>query len=160
MVGEGEGRNAVYAAKTGWQVDAMDLSYTARDKALSLAKLNKVSINYQIADFFCYNFPRENYDAIGIIFVHTNETENDSFYKNCENALRRDGRIILELFSHNQIGKNSGGPQNLSMLCSIDKIKKGFSTLKHELLKEENIILSEGEFHQGEASVIRYVGVK
>jgi len=28
------------------------------------------------------------------------------------------------------------------------------------LLLEENILLSEGEFHQGEASVIRFVGVK
>ena len=160
MVGEGEGRNAVYAAKTGWQVDAIDSSDTAKQKALRLAQMNNVSINYQVADFFNYNFRKENYNAIGIIFVHTNETESDSFYKNCEHALRRNGRIILELFSHNQLGKNSGGPQDLSMLCSIDKIQKGFASLKHELLKEENIILSEGEFHQGEASVIRFIGVK
>lgn len=160
MVGEGEGRNAVYAATIGWQVDAIDSSETAIQKALRLAQMNNVNINYQVVDFFTYNFPKENYDAVGIIFVHTNESESDSFYKNCENALRKNGRIILELFSHNQLGKTSGGPQDLSMLCSLDKIQKGFALLKHELLKEENVILSEGEFHQGEASVIRFIGVK
>ena len=44
FLGEGEGRNAVYAAKLGWQVDAVDFSSSAKDKALKLAKENKVKI--------------------------------------------------------------------------------------------------------------------
>ena len=43
MVGEGEGRNAVYAAKLGWQVDAIDSSNVAKEKAAKLAELNKVN---------------------------------------------------------------------------------------------------------------------
>jgi len=66
MVGEGEGRNAVYAAKLGWQVDAIDSSSVAKDKALMLAERNKVSINYQVADIHSYNFPDNIYDAVGI----------------------------------------------------------------------------------------------
>lgn len=31
---EGEGRNAIYAAAKGWQVDAFDFSEVSRDKAL------------------------------------------------------------------------------------------------------------------------------
>ena len=34
---EGEGRNAVYAAEKGWQVDAFDFSATAKEKALKYA---------------------------------------------------------------------------------------------------------------------------
>lgn len=34
---EGEGRNAVFAAKHGWQVDAFDYSEAAKMKALTLA---------------------------------------------------------------------------------------------------------------------------
>ena len=37
---EGEGRNAVYAAQQGWEVEAFDLSAAGRDKALALAKQN------------------------------------------------------------------------------------------------------------------------
>jgi len=35
---EGEGRNALYAAGLGWEVDAFDFSTVAREKALALAK--------------------------------------------------------------------------------------------------------------------------
>ena len=160
MLGEGEGRNAVFAAKLGWQVDAVDSSSVAKEKALKLAERNKVTINYQAADILTYTFPENKYDAVGIIFLHMNESESKILHKKCVNALRKDGKIILELFSLNQLGKNSGGPQDLSLLCSLEKIRSSFSTLKHELLQEDNIFLSEGEFHQGDASVIRFVGVK
>ena len=162
MVGEGEGRNAVYAAKLGWQVDAIDSSSVAKDKALMLAEQNKVSINYQVADIHSYNFPDNIYDAVGIVFLHINESEkeNKRLHIKFTNTLKKKGRIILELFSKNQLGKNSGGPQDLDLLCSIEQIRKNFPIFKNELLLEENILLSEGEFHQGEASVIRFVGVK
>ena len=162
FVGEGEGRNAVYAAKAGWQVDAIDSSDVAMNKALSLAVQNNVSINYQLADIQAYDFPENYYDAVGLIFLHINENlgERDRLYQKLTASLKKNGTIIVELFSKNQLGKKSGGPQDVSMLCSIDQIKKSFSTLKHKLLKEENIYLSEGNSHVGEASVIRYVGVK
>src|SRR3972149_9427899 len=106
MVGEGEGRNAVYAAKLGWQVDAIDSSLVAKEKALRLAEKNRVSINYQIADIFSYNILKDNYDAVGIVFLHMNESESEILHKKCADALRKDGKVILELFSQNQLGKN------------------------------------------------------
>ena len=162
LVGEGEGRNAVYAAKLGWQVDALDSSSVAKEKALILAERNKVSINYQTADIHSYNFTENSYDAVGIIFLHINESENESeiLHKKLADCLKKNGKIILELFSKNQLGKKSGGPQDLSMLSSAEQIGNNFANLKHEILKEENIWLSEGEFHRGEASVIRFVGIK
>jgi len=162
LIGEGEGRNAVYAAKLGWQVDSIDSSSVAKEKALNLAKQNTVRINYETADIHTHNFPPNTYDAIGIIFLHINENqiESEILYKKLNDSLKIQGKIILELFSKNQLGKNSGGPQDLSMLCSIELIRKYFPKLKHEILNEETINLAEGNFHQGEASVIRYVGVK
>lgn len=162
LVGEGEGRNAVYAAKLGWIVDAIDSSTVAKEKALQLAKLNNVEINYIIADVLTYSFPKDTYDAIGIIFLHINEKQYESYilYQKLFDSLKTGGKIILELFSKNQLGKKAGGPQDLDLLCSVEQIKKHFPLLKYELLREENIFLSEGNFHQGEASVIRFVGIK
>ena len=59
FLGEGEGRNAVYAAKLGWQVDAVDFSSSAKDKALKLAKENNVKINYVVSDLNDYDFKRK-----------------------------------------------------------------------------------------------------
>lgn len=160
LVGEGEGRNAVFAAKLGWQVHAIDSSTVAKQKALKLAEENNVAIHYETADVLNYNFGANSYDAIGIIFFHINEQESSSFFNKIYDSLKPNGKIILELFSKNQLGKKSGGPQELDMLCSLEQIHKSFPLLKPEILIEENIYLSEGEFHQGEASVIRFVGVK
>src|SRR5512136_2935998 len=68
LIGEGEGRNAVYAAKLGWQVDAIDFSSTAKSKALMLADRNSVKINYYVQDFNDLNLTAENYNAVGIIY--------------------------------------------------------------------------------------------
>jgi 2-polyprenyl-3-methyl-5-hydroxy-6-metoxy-1,4-benzoquinol methylase len=45
---EGEGRNAIYAAKKGWKVDAFDFSSVARQKAMQRAEQEKVNIHYEV----------------------------------------------------------------------------------------------------------------
>ena len=45
---EGEGRNAVYAAKKGWNVTAFDYSESARTKAIRLAESQKATILYKV----------------------------------------------------------------------------------------------------------------
>ncbi|MDX1604123.1 MAG: SAM-dependent methyltransferase, partial [Salinimicrobium sediminis] len=45
---EGEGRNAVHAAKKGWQVSAFDQSEEGRKKALRLAEAEGVEIDYTV----------------------------------------------------------------------------------------------------------------
>ena len=84
LVGEGEGRNAVYAAKLGWQVNAVDSSSVAKEKALKLAKRNKVTIDYQAADILTSILPQFTYDAVGIIFLILMNTRKKakSFMKN------------------------------------------------------------------------------
>jgi 2-polyprenyl-3-methyl-5-hydroxy-6-metoxy-1,4-benzoquinol methylase len=160
LPGEGEGRNAVYAAKCGWTVDAFDQSRMGRKKAFKLATENNVNINYHITNLHEFTPTRNKYDVIGLIFVHLSSEYRKVFNKKLIDALKHSGRIILELFSKNQFGKTSGGPQDLNMLYSIDEIKDDFNTLKKLILKEGTIILNEGEKHSGEASVIRFVGEK
>lgn len=160
LPGEGEGRNAVYAAKLGWQVDAFDQSVNAQRKALSLAKKNEVNINYSVVDLNKFVPLKNYYNAVAIIFVHFSSEYRIAFHNKIINSLKPSGIIILELFSKEQFGKTSGGPQDLKMLYSIDEIRKDFSCLKAIFLKEETIDVNEGEKHKGEARVIRFVGEK
>jgi len=157
---EGEGRNAVFAAKLGWKVDAFDQSKVARQKAMKLSKVNDVKIDYfitQLEDFI----PHKNYyDCAAIIFVHVPTESRSIFYKKIIESLKPKGKIIIELFSKNQLGKNSGGPQDTNMLASVEEIRTDFREIKTELLAEENIYLEEGAKHSGNASVIRFIGEK
>jgi len=160
LPGEGEGRNAVYAAKLGWIVNAFDQSPVAKIKAEKLAEVNRVKIQYSNIDLGEYNSQKNFYDCAAIIFVHLPLNIRSQFHKNIIESLKPNGKIILELFSKNQFGKNSGGPQDINMLSTIEEIKTDFNDLKPLILNEENIYLEEGAKHSGEARVIRFVGEK
>ena len=69
LPGEGEGRNAVYAAKKGWKVEAFDFSPVAREKALELAKQQKVQINYEVKSIESF-VAEKQYDAVALVYVH------------------------------------------------------------------------------------------
>ena len=160
LPGEGEGRNAVYAATRGWFVDAFDQSTVARLKAEKLAKEKNITINYFTIDLDKFTPIKNKYDCAALIFIHLSPQVRTTFHKKVIDAIKPGGKIILELFSKNQFGKTSGGPQDLEMLSSVEEIKNDYNQLKTILVKEVNIDLAEGEKHSGEASVIRYVGEK
>ena len=160
LLGEGEGRNSVYAAIKGWEVDSVDFSQTAKEKTLKLAIKNNVNINYTVgnlADFI----PSENcYDAIGLVFIHLKPESRRIVHKRIINALKKNGHIILEAFEKKQLGKDSGGPQNLDMLYSKEELEYDFKDLRIHLLEKETFFLDEGDKHKGNASVIKFVGEK
>jgi len=160
LPGEGEGRNAVYAAKFGWLVDAFDQSTNAKKKALKLAEKNSVNINYTVVDLNKFTPTTNYYNAAAIIFVHFDPRVREIFHQKIIDSIKPGGKIILELFSKKQLGKNSGGPQELEMLYSLDDAINDFKEMKTILLEEKNIFLNEGDKHSGDASVIRFVGEK
>lgn len=54
---EGEGRNAVFAAKNGWKVKAFDFSVSAQEKALKLANQQNTTIDYETVGFDDFKAP-------------------------------------------------------------------------------------------------------
>src|SRR5678816_4533829 len=64
---EGEGRNAVFAAKLGWKVSAFDISVEGKNKAFRLAETNNVTIDYQVGELQTLNYTAEQFDAIALI---------------------------------------------------------------------------------------------
>ncbi|MDP3441970.1 MAG: methyltransferase domain-containing protein, partial [Ignavibacteria bacterium] len=73
FLGEGEGRNAVFAATLGWEVDAVDYSEAGKGKADMLASKNNVTLNYTVADILEHPIQNESYDAVALIYIHVNE---------------------------------------------------------------------------------------
>src|SRR5882672_261786 len=67
---EGEGRNAVFAARLGWTVSAFDISVEGKSKAIRLAETNKVTIDYQVGELQTLEYHREQFDAIALIYAH------------------------------------------------------------------------------------------
>jgi len=165
FVGEGEGRNAVYAAKLGWNVSAYDLSSEGKKKAQQLADKNNVHINYDIGHLYELNYQKKQFDVIALIFAHFSLESRSSIHQTLSNYLRSGGTIIMEAFSKDQTryqtsNPNAGGPKNVDMLYTVEEIKRDFDNFKVLELKEVEIYLSEGSHHDGLSSVIRFTGQK
>ena len=160
MLGEGEGRNAVYAASLGWNVDAVDQSETGKTKAMNLSIERKVKINYYVEDLSSYTPKQNYYDAAVFIFLHIDEDLRKIVFKNTIDSLKSGGKIILEVFEKEQIKYDSGGPKDEELLYSLEEIAEKFIDLEFEKFSKENIYLNEGPLHQGKAEVVRFVGKK
>ena len=162
---EGEGRNAVFAANLGWTVSAFDISMEGKKKADRLAEINNVTINYQVGDLQEISFDTEQFDVIALIYAHFPANIKSLYHKTLDKYLRNGGVVIFEAFSKRHIdyvskNENVGGPRDLESLFSIEEIKSDFANYDIIELEEKEIELSEGLYHNGTGSVIRFVGQK
>ena len=162
---EGEGRNAVYAAKNGLDVTAFDISLVGKNKALKLASRENVEITYKVGDFFELDIIDTQYDAAALIFAHFPPPLLSKYHKKIGNLIKPNGMIILEGFSKGHLklleeNPNLGGPNKLEMLFSKESIQKDFPDFEIIQLEEIEVELTEGEFHNGIGSVIRFIGRK
>lgn len=160
LPGEGEGRNAVYAASKGWLVDAVDFSVIAKEKALKLAELKSVRINYFVSDLTEFHYPENYYDAVGLFFIHLESDIREKVFGKIINSLKVGGKLLFEAFNKLQINNNSGGPKDINLLYDEKDILESFKELEIILLVSLTTELNEGNFHKGKADVIRFVGMK
>jgi SAM-dependent methyltransferase len=155
---EGEGRNAVYASKMGWEVVAFDNSIEAKKKALLLAEEYQIKIKYLENAIEDFDSEHDSFDLIVLIYVHMqNRMQN---HRHLLKFLKPGGTILLEGFSKNQINNTTGGPKNLDMLFSKEELDKDFTELSKINIWEGDIFIDEGVHHTGESSVIRLIGTK
>jgi SAM-dependent methyltransferase len=159
LPGEGEGRNALWAAKQGWDVSAFDYSEVAHNKALNLFRENGVIVNYTVCDALDYHY-KIGFDVVALIFVHLPGDIRPIFYQKIISAIKPKGKLIIECFHPEQILRSSGGPKNPELLPSMDELKKAFDSLQFRLLQKVEVELSEGSLHQGKAIVIRLIAEK
>lgn len=157
---EGEGRNAVFAAISNWQVTAFDASIEGKIKAEALAKLHKVDINYLLCPYQEMDFEPNSFDAIALIYAHMPYELRKKVHTKLIDYLKPGGHLIIEGFSEEQLNYQSGGPKEIEMLYSISALENEFKTLSTRQITQHEIELSEGLFHNGKASVIRLWGKK
>lgn len=162
---EGEGRNAVYAAKKGWEVYAFDISEEGKKKAESLTEKENVQIHYEIGEFFDLPLTKEKFEAAALIYAHFPSSILSSYHQKVAELIQPNGIVMLEGFSKSHLAfrqenSNVGGPSVLEMLFSKEQIQADFADFDVIQLTEEEVYLTEGIYHQGRGMVIRFVGRK
>ena len=157
---EGEGRNAVYLASLGYEVTGVDGSEVGLRKAQELASEHGVTITTIHADLSEFEIESEQWDGVIACYCHVPSTIRIQLHKASVLGLKSGGVFVLEAFSKEQLNYNTGGPQSLDMLMSLDDLKQELAGLKfiHAVQIEREV--REGSRHTGLASVVQIVGIK
>ena len=158
--GAGEGRDAVFAAKLGWEVHAFDLSEQGQSKALKLASQEKTRLHFKVTDASLVKFPIASFDVIALTYFHLPIEIRLPFYANCVSWLKPGGKILIEGFSKKQLLLSSGGPKNIDWLFSAKELETEFPGLKILTNEEKQRVLDEGPLHQGLAEVVQFIAQK
>jgi len=159
LLAEGEGRNAVFLAKLGYKVTAVDLSSVGLKKAEKLAEQNNVTINTIVADLAEFDLGKNKWDGIISIYCHLPEPLRQSLYKRVEVALKPSGVFLLEGYRPKQLEYKTGGPPVAAMMISKETLLTELSNLTFSHLEELDREVHEGINHHGLGAVTQAIGM-
>lgn len=160
-VADGEGRNSVWLAKQGHQVEAFDISNVGVAKALRLAQESQVSVDYAVAGCDDFEWQQSQYDGVVAIFVQFADPEvRARLFDNMMLSLRPGGSILLLGYTPKQLEYRTGGPSVLSHLYTPAMLREAFDGLEIKVLDEYETVLAEGDGHKGRSAVIGLVATR
>ncbi len=158
---EGEGRNAVFLAKQGYSVTAVDQSAVGLQKATALALENGVKIQTRVSDLAEYDLGCNAWDGIVSIAAHVPPALRKKLHLQVLKALKENGIFILEAFTERQLDMDGiGGPPHKELFMSLDELRIELEGMEFMIGTEVDRHISEGKHHQGESAVVQVVACK
>ena len=157
---EGEGRNAVYLAKLGCKVTAVDISQVGLSKLQALASKDGLSIEAICADLVEYKIQENSWDFIVSIWCHLPSVLRKKVYNDSALGLASNGYFILEAYTPNQIPLKTGGPQDPDLTPTKMLLEKELAGLHFLHCRELEREIHEGLGHNGMSAVVQVLGRK
>jgi len=157
---EGEGRNAVFLARLGHPVTAVDLSIVGLRKAERLAQCNGVTLELVQADLATFDLGLDRWSGIVEIFAHVPPPIRQRVHAQIAHALRPGGCLVHETYRREQLALGTGGPKELAMLSSLSELREQLSGLDLVIAREADREIHEGPFHAGASATVQIVGVR
>lgn len=157
---EGEGRNAVFLAKQGYTVTAVDASIVGLNKARKLAEESGVEVEFIQADLTEYDLGENKWDGIVSIFCPLPSSLRKQLYKRVEAGLKRNGVFLLEAYTVNQLKHDTGGGNSADVMQSEESLRVELAGLKFRHLLELERDVIEGIYHTGIGAVVQAIASK
>lgn len=160
-VADGEGRNSVWLAQQGLEVDAFDISAVGVAKARTLAQSASVSVNFNISDCDSWSWQPEAYDYVVAIFIQFADPDlRQRLFADMVTTLKPGGYLILQGYTPKQLEYKTGGPGLLDNLYTPELLRSAFAELAILDLQVYEAVLSEGQQHSGLSALIGMVARK
>lgn len=157
---EGEGRNAVFLARNGYDVTAVDYSSVGLRKAARLAREHGVTVKLIEADLATFDLGRGAWNGIVSIFAHTPPAVRKRLHTAIPTALRPGGILVLETYRPRQLELGTGGPKDISLLPTLSELTLDLAELELLVAREADREIHEGRLHSGPSATVQIVGRK
>lgn len=130
----GTGRNSIFLAKHGYEVDGVDFSEVAIEKVNTFAQKESLPIHTKCADLTHFQISEKTYDLI-INFYFLER----ALFPMMEKGLKENGMVLFETYTVEQ--SRYGKPRNPDYLLRPNELLKSFHNLYiiyyHERLVQE-----------------------
>lgn len=137
-LGIGEGRNALFFAKKGYEVEGFDMSQTAVDRCIERAKSSNLKLSAKVTDLKEVTLPKEEYSLIIAAWMlnFLKKAEAERIALEMKKGLKREGIVYVGTFSMHNPGYEKAS-KNLEVIEESTFYSRKRDLLVHYFTREE-----------------------
>lgn len=133
-LGAGEGRTALWLARRGWRVTAVDFSDVAleRGRQRVAAAGTPGSVEWVCADLVEYDPTGSSYDLVLLLFVHLRPAERSRLLRLAAATLSPGGTVLVAGYHTRNLAEGQGGPRDPEILFTPEEVVADLDGLEVE----------------------------
>jgi SAM-dependent methyltransferase len=147
-IGMGQGRNALFLARKGWNVTGFDVSGVGVEQANAVAKKEALQLDAQVADADTYDYGTAKWNLVALIYVG-----GADLAEKIDRSLQPGGLVVVEFFH-----KDMEGPHGHAMgAFGTGELKQLFAG--YEIIRDE-VVEDVAEWGGQRSKLVRFVARK
>ncbi|GAA1476552.1 class I SAM-dependent methyltransferase [Nocardioides aestuarii] len=143
----GEGRNAIWLARRGWAVTAVDFSQVALDKGRRVA--GDAEVDWVRGDATTWR-PAEPVDLVVVAYLHLPADQRRAALRGAVGSLAPGGTFFLVGHDTTNIAEGTGGPQDPTVLSTAEDVLADLEGLDVDVVRAERVARRVEPEHGGE----------
>ncbi len=128
-LGAGEGRNAVWLARRGWEVTAVDFSSVGLEKAREMARDAEVELATVVSDAHRYTPPTE-VDLVLLSYLQVPDPQQVALLRRAARWLRPGGVLFVVAHDKANVTQGHGGPPDPVVCYSVEQTVSALDGLR------------------------------
>ena len=151
----GEGRNAIWLARRGWRVTAVDFSTVAVDKGRRLAV--DLAVDWVVADATSWQ-PVGTYDLSLVAYLQLASAERRAAVRTAFDALVPGGTFLLVAHDSSNLAEGTGGPQDPAVLMTAGDVLEDLGGRPYDVEHADRVerLVTGDDEHGGETTKVAY----